>query len=357
MTARRRSVCALCQLAMLARVFALIALDAPELGSAAWLAVLGGGVLGLGALVPAWLEGKSGRGGFETLRASRWGRTAALLLGVVLAYDASAVVRLLSGLSAYAAMTDFPHAALYLPVLLVSGFFVWMGADSLSGTALIWRKAGALLGGLLFLAQAGGMKPGWLTPVLGPGGGLLAQGVLRAGGLFAALTLSAYVLCGAREQGKCRLGVMLLGSVALTASAAAAFAMLVPSMPGGPATRLFRMEALMDNGLTGLSMELFYVLLLEGGLLLTAACETLGAAVCLTAFVSPRAGTDALKRRRRVVAGLVVLAEYALIAAELSGRATMLALSLAYAPLTLLSSLLACVAVARGKRTGDTSPG
>lgn len=344
MTAQRRGVCALCGAAMLLRVFVLTVLDEPEMCNAGWLSTLMGGVIGAAALLPALLEGPSGQGGYATLRRSVCGRISAALLSVMMLYDAAASARLLSGLAAYAAMTDFPHIALYLPVLLVSFLFIVMGPGSLTGTAMIWRRVGAVLGVILLLVQLDDLNAAYLAPVLGPGVALLTSGASRAGGLFAAMTLAGYILCGARAHKKFHLGSMYLFSVLVSAAATAIFAMLVPSMPGGPITRLFRMEALMDNGLSGLSMELFYVLLLEGSLVLISAFESLSAAACLSLCL-PGAAADASPRRRILCALMVTLAEAALIAAERAGRAPMLHLLSLYYPLALIAVFLACIAV------------
>lgn len=349
MTAQRRGVCALCGAAMLLRVFVLTVLDESELCNAGWLSTLMGGFIGAAALIPALVEGENGQGGYETLRRSFIGRLAAALLMLMMLYDAAASARLLSGLAAYAAMTDFPHIALYLPVLLVSFLFIVMGPGSLTGTALIWRRAGAVLGIILLLVQLDDMNAAYLTPVLGPGIELLASGASRAGGLFAAMTLSGYLLCGARAHKKCRLARMYLLSVLIGAAAAAVFAMLVPAMPGGPVTRLFRMEALMDNGLSGLSMELFYVLLLEGSLVLSSAFESLSAAACLSLCL-PGAERSTSPRRRIVCALAVTIAEGILIAAERAGRAPMLRLLQLYYPASLIATALFVIAVLRVRR-------
>ncbi len=343
MSGQRRSVSALCASAVMLRVFVMTALDEPFLLNAGWVSMLAGGALGMIALLPCLLEGRAGRGGFEAL-GSGAGRVSALLTAPVLAYDAAAVMRLLSGLAAYSAMTGFPLCALYLPGLGAALLFCLMGPGALAGTAVIWRRLGIVLGGILLATQLGDMRPTNLTPLLGPGAPLLFEGAWRTAGVTAAMAMAGYVMLGPRVQGKAVLPAALAGTVAIGALAAAAFAMLVPAMPGGPVTRLFRLETLIDNGLSGLSMELVYVLLLEGGLTLTACFETMGAALCLTRALSSKraSGSSALSK----ISALAICAvEAALIAFNLAGRADMLALSAWYYPVSLAAALMAAVAV------------
>ena len=303
------------------------------------------------ALLPCLLEGRSGRGGFEML-SSGAGRISALLIAPVLIYDAAAVIRLLSGLAAYSAMASFPLYALYLPVVGAALVFCLMGPGALTGTAIIWRKLGIALGVILLATQLGDMEPSNLVPLLGPGMPLLFEGAWRAAGLTASMTLAAYVMMGPRVKGKSVFPLALAGALIIGVLGAAAFSMLVPAMPSGPATRLFRMEALMDNGLSGLSMELVYVLLLEGGLVLTACFETMGAAACLMrAFSTGRAALDKPDARGKVIAITVCALETALIAFNLAGRAAMLAVSTWYYPIALAAAMLAAAGVLRTKKS------
>ena len=350
MSGQRRGVCVLGAAAVMLRVFVMTVLDEPFLLNAGWLSTLCGGLMGMIALLPCLLEGRSGRGGFEMLSGGA-GRASALLIAPVLTYDAAAAIRLLSGLAAYSAMARFPLYALCLPVLGVALLLCLMGVGALTGTAVIWRRLGIALGVILLAAQLGDMKPSNLVPVLGPGIPLLFEGAWRAAGLTASLTLAAYVMLGPREQGEAELPAALIGALIVGTLGAAAFSMLVPAMPSGPATRLFRMEALMDNGLSALSMELIYVLLLEGGLVLTACFETMGASVCLMRVCST--GRVALERpdaSGKVIAIAVCALEAALIAFNLAGRAAVLAVSAWYYPLALAATMLAAAGVRRSAR-------
>lgn len=353
MTGQRRGVCVLGAAAVMLRVFVMTVLDEPYLLNAGWLSALCGGAMGMIALLPCLFEGRSGRGGFETL-SSGAGRISALLIAPVLVYDAAAVMRLLSGLAAYSAMSSFPLYALYLPIVGAALLFCLMGPGALTGTAIIWRKLGVALGVILLATQLGDMEPSNLVPLLGPGVPLLFEGAWRAAGLTASLVLAAYVMMGPRVKGKAAFPAALVGALIIGVLGAAAFSMLVPAMPSGPATRLFRMEALMDNGLSGLSMDLVYVLLLEGGLVLTACFETMGAAACLMrAFSSGRAALDRPDTCGKVIAIAVCALETALIAFNLAGRAAMLVVSAWYYPLALAAAALAAAGVLRTKKSAQ----
>lgn len=350
MTGQRRGVCVLGAAAVMLRVFVMTVLDEPYLLNAGWLSALCGGAMGMIALLPCLLEGRSGRGGFETLSGGV-GRISALLIAPVLIYDAAAVMRLLSGLAAYSAMASFPLYALYLPVVGAAFLFCLMGPGALTGTAIIWRKLGIALGLILLATQLGDMEPSNLVPVLGPGVPLLFEGAWRAAGLTASLVLVAYVMMGPRVKGKAAFPAALVGALIIGVLGAAAFSMLVPAMPSGPATRLFRMEVLMDNGLSGLSMELVYVLLLEGGLVLTACFETMGASACLMRAISTsRAALDRPDARGKVIAIAVCALETALIVFNMAGRAAMLAVSAWYYPVALAAVALAAAEVLRTKK-------
>ncbi len=350
MTGQRRGVCVLGAAAVMLRVFVMVVLDEPYLLNAGWLSTLCGGLMGMIALLPCLLEGRSGRGGFEML-SSGAGRISALLIAPVLIYDAAAVMRLLSGLATYSAMSSFPLYALYLPVVGTALLFCLMGPGALTGTAIIWRKLGIALGVILLATQLGDMEPSNLVPLLGPGVPLLFEGAWRAAGLTASLVLAAYVMMGSRVNGKSVFPLALVGALIIGVLGAAAFSMLVPAMPSGPETRLFRMEALMDNGLSGLSMELLYVLLLEGGLVLTACFETMGASACLMrAFSTGCAALDKPDARGKVLAIAVCALETALIAFNLAGRAAMLAVSAWYYPIALAAAILAAAGVLRTKK-------
>ena len=353
MTGQRRGVCVLGASAMMLRVFVMTVLDEPFLLNAGWISVLLGMAAGMLALFPCIMEGKSGRGGFEALGGSAAGRISALLIAPVMLYDAAAVVRLLAGLAAYSAMTGFPLYVLYLSAMGAALLFCLMGPGALTGTAIIWSKLGIALGIILLVTQVGDMEVSNLTPLFGPGAALLAEGAWRAAGVTASMTLAAYVMMGPRAQGKAGLPAALFAALIIGTLGAAAFSMLVSAMPGGPLTRLFRMETLMDNGLSGLTMEMFYVLLLEGGLLLTACFETMGAVVCLMCALS-RAAVPADKpdARGKIISFIVCMAATALIALNLAGRTTMLAVSVWYYPIAVAAAVLACVAVRRrGEKT------
>lgn len=351
MTGQRRGVCVLGAAAVMLRVFVMTVLDEPYLLNAGWLSALCGGAMGMVALLPCLIAGRAGRGGFETLSGGA-GRLAALLVAPVLIYDAAAVIRLLSGLAAYSAMASFPLYALYMPAVGAALLFCLMGPGALTGTAIIWRKLGIALGVILLATQLGDMEPSNLVPVLGPGMPLLFEGAWRAAGLTASFVLAAYVMMGPRAKGKAAFPAALTGALIIAVLGTAAFSMLVPAMPSGPATRLFRMEALMDNGLSGLSMELVYVLLLEGGLVLTACFETMGAAACLMrAFSIGRTALKRLDTRGKVIAIAVCALEMALIAFNLAGRAAMLAVSAWYYPLALAAAGLAIAEVLRTKKS------
>lgn len=248
--------------ALTARTFYGLALDAPEVMNAAWLAAPIGAVLSLPVV---WLM------------ANRRSRFMSAVLFVFIALDAAEAVEWTAFSESCLAFNHVSPVLLMLPLLLAALRCAWLGGDAVGGTARIWTRLFALLLLMVILLQLPYYNPRWLTPILGAGtGGILRAGI-RAAGLNALLCLSTGRIC--RE----RLGLQDLLPGLLLASCVSALLtllrqMMAPVMTGAILDRQMRLDALLTNGRAPLTLQLPMIVAWFTGLMHLIAFE--GVAAC-----------------------------------------------------------------------------
>lgn len=273
-SAQRRGLRALTGIAVGFRAFYAVAVDGGNLYGSGWISALMGAALALPVvLVTEALCGMTPkRSAQEALKAAvgRAGASAAgIVLFVIFAYDAGVMLQMMSSAAKYVAMPEANRNLLKVVTATVAATAAFMGAAAAADAALIWRKIAAVLIGLLALAQCRYYRPEWLTPVLGPGVRELVQSAFPAAGMFCFAAAGRLLLDEAPgKEGGTMTGTMI-GSGVAAAALIALLGMLVPGMTEEPETRSFRLGRLLVNDRAGLSLEMPYVALIYGCMLLT----------------------------------------------------------------------------------------
>ncbi len=346
-TAQRRSVCTLTGMAIGFRAFLAVALDGGELYGSGWIVLTAGMVLSIPVAAALMIIRRlfpheeaagalSGAGGRIGVRLT------GTALFLILVCDAGSVLQMMSTAARYVAAPESNRNIIKLVTALTAAAAAALGPCAAAGAAVLWRRLAAVLIVLLILVQAPYFRPGWLTPVLGPGIPVLMRGALPAAGIFS-LTAAGWLMLEREHDpdGKAMLRT-LMKSGAVTAALATVLAMLVPGMADAPTGRAFRLGRLLANDRAGLTLELPYVILLYSGMLtmlvfeVTAAARAIGMAL------------PALNSRMGAMAagGLA----FCLSVSDLARQEKAALLSVWYYPVILSAFvLLACNAVIRKK--------
>lgn len=244
------AACTFARLAIIARVICGVIIDMPELMNAGWLAVALGGLLALPAAFAVSRYKAAG------------GQPSKLICGaffIVAVCDAAAVSSSIADSASYMALNSTAAVYLMLPQLALCLFCLRLNGDALGSSAGIWSKILPWLLAIVVLMQAEDYRPGWLTPVLGPGMPQLLTGTLRAAGWFS-LPTALYLIAEPGIGGKPAplKPVKTLGlCVGFTAFICVSFSMAVPAITDENLfTRAFRLDSLLANGRTGLALQL-----------------------------------------------------------------------------------------------------
>lgn len=256
------------KLAITARVVFGVLIDMPELLNAGWLSILLGGILAL-PLACA----------LSKLRFHRSEIPRACLDGVYMVFfaiavsDAAVVTAGIADSASYLALNSAPSAYLMIPLFFLCFFCLRLNADAVGASAAIWGKVLPWLIAIVVLLQIGEYQPQWLTPVLGPGIPPLLTGAVRIAGWLA--LPSALCLVSQPDDSLQLQPVKILGcNIFLSAFLAVISGMMTPAIQSENLfTRAFRLDILLANGRSGLSLQfpaialwyvsLFYALLFD----------------------------------------------------------------------------------------------
>ena len=297
-----RSRCrSLIGVAVSARVFLGLSVELAETGNAAWLCALFGAALSAPILL--LVE----RAYTEALHS----RTASLLLlvpGALLALDAAGQTSLLALAVDYATMTSLRPVFLIVPLAVALYCSLLANGDGVTGAARLWLRALPLLAAIVLCQHAGSYRFRWLAPLFGPGGKVLARGVLASMG-WTTPGILLWLIADAEGDRPAR-GLLRASCLGLAASSALLLlhAAMTPTQAAAIVSHLSALDSLLSNGRATIATQLpMTVLLIAGQLVLLA--EALFVIAALIQRILPRldghvclllacAGTTALSLSR-----------------------------------------------------------
>lgn len=145
---------------------------------------------------------------------------------------------------------------------------------------------------LIVAVQYHSFVPRWLLPLLADGPKVIGREAVALAGVNM-LLVPIWMLCGSWRTAACTYGKVTL----FTLTVALFYGMLAPTMPFAQHTRFFRLDTLLSNGRTSLSLQLPHMIVVYTGLL-TGACFCLSMSARLLGRCFPR-----VKEQRFVLAG------------------------------------------------------
>ena len=342
------AACSLAGLAIAARLVHGVVVDLPELLNAGWLAILlGGAIAAIPALALCALLKQRRSASVLACIAHPLRRVTCAAFFALSACDAAVVSSAIADSASIMALTDVATVYLMLPLLAICLACLRLNGDALGRSAAIWNRALPWLLLLVIVLEFRDYRFNWLTPVLGPGVSTLLDGAVRAAGwlsLPAALFLTA--VPDERNVHSHLLPLKALGtSAGFAVLVALMYGMMTPAIQDSSLfSRSFRLDTLLANGRTGLSLQLPTNVLWYVSLLYALLFDVFTSAAMLQGAL-PRFGN-------RTCTVLALFAISLLSVSRLSGRAPGLRAAVWLFPCIglLLSILMISVFFAKGAR-------
>lgn len=252
--------------AVAARLFLALTVDAPTTHNGAWISAIIAGLL-----AAPWVLC------VQCLRQKK-GFAAGLLRAFLSAWvmlDAAVVFGAAARSAGYLALDRAPSLELLLSVGIAVLWCVWRNGDAVGYGGMLWMRVGIALLAVIALLQGRYLRREWLHPLLGNGWQTIIEGGIRgAGGIVAA---SAVLLLP--KDGEARpirsLGALLGATTAAVVLILLRLMMTPTQLTGGWLTRL---DSLLCNGRAPLYLQLPLIVAWFAGLLHLLACEGFAAA-------------------------------------------------------------------------------
>ncbi|MGN0803193.1 MAG: GerAB/ArcD/ProY family transporter [Candidatus Faecivicinus sp.] len=312
------AACSLAKLAIAARAVYGIVIDMPELLNAGWISILLGGLLAVPlALALSMLLKNEKAAPVERLqnKAALPFRLVCAVFFAISAYDAAVVAAAIGNSASFMALSDVAPVYLLLPLLAICLACLRLNGNAIGMSASIWSKALVWLLLLVILLEARNYQVEWLTPVLGPGIPALLDGAVRSAGWFGLSSALFLVAAPDERDPKDHLcPLKALGtSVGFAALVSLMYSMLCPAtLDGNLFSRSFRLDTLLANGRTGLSLQFPTNILWYISLIYTLLFDVFTSTIMLQAAL-PRLGN-------RICALFALIAISLLAVSRLSGR-------------------------------------
>lgn len=286
MTIERKSAAALGLISVGFQMCYALIVDTPRLTGGFWVALLCGALGFLPALAPLCLLERQypGREPEEVLlmAAGVLGRRVYyLLLALFLLVDAAMSAASLIDVASYVALSSVNRNWLHLATVASACLCALCGCRAIAGASRLRLYYLPLVLLIIALVQYRSFMPRWLLPLLGDGPKALLREAVSLSGV-SMLLVPLWLLSGsAREVARCHLLVILFALLM-----ALVYGMLTPAMPFAQHTRFFRLDTLLSNGRTSLSLQLPHMIVMYTGLL-TGACYCLSMAARLLSRCFP----------------------------------------------------------------------
>ncbi|MBQ6715716.1 MAG: hypothetical protein IJN21_04240 [Clostridia bacterium] len=199
-------MCALTLVAITARIFYLIVIDAPETENSGWLAVLMGAGLSAPAILGAYALMKKTNASFETGAIKAIGKSGfrifALILSLALTFETASLFTILTSSGAYATLYNMHKLLLLVPTSLAVIYACSKGGNGIGGAAEAWIRIYLILYAVILCLEYDTMKISNLFPILGPGGGKLFKSAVSVMMYFCLIPVSFLLETGYSVQGR-----------------------------------------------------------------------------------------------------------------------------------------------------------
>lgn len=298
----RRSAFKLAKYAIGIRLIASVILDGTRQG-ADWLQVLMATLFSLPPLLLiCFMQKKQPDAAPLALVDQAFGqfvrRAYCLILCLFALHEAACTTRILTLSAEFASFDKVPLYVLVCISIVVGCLSCMFGGIGLGGMVQAWFPVCVVILVLVAGNELFVLNPRWLTPILGPGLGQLAQGAVPVTGMCTAL-VSTW-LCTAGESGQDQKGgrpykpagafhvirALLSVSVAVMLIVAA-LDMQVPVLPSAPNERGFMLRRLIANGLNATELQFPLMLLWLMSVIISLSFYIYSAA-CMLQFAAPR---------------------------------------------------------------------
>lgn len=198
-----------------------------------------------------------------------------LLLALYLLVGAAMSAAALIDVATYIALSSLNRTWLHLATMASVCLCALCGCRAVAGVSRLRLFYLPLILLVIALVQYRSLVPRWLFPLLGDGAQAILREAVSLSGV-SMLLIPLWLLSGsARSVAACHLKVTLFALIV-----ALVYGMLTPAMPFAQHTRFFRLDTLLSNGRTSLSLQLPHMLVMYTGLL-TGACYCLSMAARL----------------------------------------------------------------------------
>lgn len=259
----RREFVSLYILLAATHVFSYIFILSPMLVSSAWLPIVMALLLALPVILAA--RTLAGRNQMEDICTQTMGNAGArifyaFMLAIVLLNARVNAVLFSGSVLAYTADLPFDRSVVAI-VLIVAGLCAYIGDMAVSNCARIALILLMLTMGALFLGTISYARMEHFFPLLGPGLGDMARNAPQLAGKL--LLPMLYIFrADIRDSGMRRaLPVAVTMSALVAAASLAIYTLSQPTLPAMPDTMAVRVSMLMNNGASGIQLQLPLILI------------------------------------------------------------------------------------------------
>ena len=261
-------MCALTLLAVTARIFYLIVIDAPETENSGWLAALIGAALSLPSVISAYILMKKNDSSLEKGIILSIGNAAfrifCLILSLAFTYEASALFTILTSSGAYATLYNMHKLLLLVPTSLAVIYACTKGGNGIGGAAEAWIRIYLIVYAVILFLEYDTMDSSNIFPLLGPGFKNLLKCAISVSMYFSLIPISfllesGYSVKGRNQRKKIKPeSILLVFLLCVLASALILIihSMMYPSLSPVSRSRSAGMDLMLSNGRSNRTVQL-----------------------------------------------------------------------------------------------------
>lgn len=275
-------MCALTLVAITARIFYLIAIDAPETENSGWLAALIGAVLSVPGIIGAYFLMKKNDASIEKGAVKAIGRTGfrvlCLILALALTYETSALFTILTSSGAYATLYNMHKLLLLVPTSLAVLYACTKGGNGIGGAAEAWIRIYLILYAVILFLEYDTMSASNVFPILGPGIKRLLKSAMSVAMYYSLIPVSFLLESGYSVKGRARkkkikaesILYLFLLCVVISVLVLVVHSMMYPSLSPVFETRSAGMDLMLSNGRSNRTVQLPILIIWFSSLALSA---------------------------------------------------------------------------------------